>query len=734
MTTETLETINDVFFQSKFEEALELIDKFEKEQSNSINQESSQYTDDYLQVQLIKSSIFILKEDYLKGLEVAEIIFKLIESLDKPFITIKALVCKINALYELERIDECIEIIKIAESILQNNQGNLKERVNVQARLLAVKGKLCLKQTDFSLALKHLLDSLSLWYQINNIYEIAGVYTQIGLVYATKGDYDKALTYYQKGEEIYKEKLKNEYFLINIANNLGLIYTYNGEYDQASTYYQQGLELSKKLGNIKQNSIISLNMGFLLKSKGEFNSAFDYFLKSQAIFEEQGNKYGKATCFLNIGTIYKTQGNLTLALDNFLKSLSLNEELGDIKQIATNLNNIGVLYLNQGDIEIAISYFNQALKKLESSKYNFTLSDILLNLIETTLIIGEITQSQEYLEKLTAISNEVENRRIEIRCSLGQVLMLKHNKRMKQKVQAQIILEEIISEEIIDYDLTNMAIIYLCEILLFELRSTGNQDAFNETKSLVDRLYANSWEVNSFSLIVESLVLRAKFLSIEGDVYKAQGLLEQALTTAEQKELWSLVLRVKKELKDLEKELPDWFKMIDQLNNIVTRIIQKQQPQIKELAEYAFDHITANLLKVGDRGPEVVKFEPIKFTTDPKSLLHKMAMFYSVSLGQGNEPGIGLFGPLPVPENHTYVAIVNCSYLPDVTVIDPRNPGKSYAMLVFILPNSFDKIFTDREMISNLIRKKLNAIKDIKDISSDWLSSLKKQIIEINKN
>ena len=75
-------------------------------------------------------------------------------------------------------------------------------------------------------------------------------YNTLGLAYGNKGEYDKAIGYYEKDLAIQLKKLGVEHPRVGTSyNNIGLAYRSKGEYDKALKYYEKALAIRlKKLG------------------------------------------------------------------------------------------------------------------------------------------------------------------------------------------------------------------------------------------------------------------------------------------------------------------------------------------------------------------------------------------------------------------------------------------------------------------------------------------------------
>jgi len=112
-------------------------------------------------------------------------------------------------------------------------------------------------------------------------------YNTLGLAYYNKGEYDKALEYYEKDLAISIKTLGAEHPAVATSyNNIGSAYDNKGEYDKAIGYYEKDLAISiKKLG--AEHPAVATSYGNIAKAyynKGDKEKAMAYLLKAKAIY------------------------------------------------------------------------------------------------------------------------------------------------------------------------------------------------------------------------------------------------------------------------------------------------------------------------------------------------------------------------------------------------------------------------------------------------------------------
>ncbi|MHA2315712.1 MAG: hypothetical protein ACXACF_10610, partial [Candidatus Hermodarchaeia archaeon] len=134
-------------------------------------------------------------------------------------------------------------------------------------------------------------------------------------------------------------------------------------------------------------------------------------------------------------------------------------------------------------------------------------------------------------------------------------------KRTRDKVKAGEILEQVVEEEIGDHSLTVTAMIHLCDLLISELKMTGEEVLFAEIKALTERLFKIAEQQASHSLLAETYLIQSKLALIEldlGDLGRARKLLTTALQIASEKGLDRLADELKNEQNLLQEQMQKW--------------------------------------------------------------------------------------------------------------------------------------------------------------------------------
>ncbi len=197
---------------------------------------------------------------------------------------------------------------------------------------------------------------------------VAGSYSNIGLVWDNKGEYDKALEFYRKCLDIQLKTHGGEHPSVATSYyNMGGVLDDKGEYDKALEFYQKSLNIRLKMLGSEHASVARLynNMGFVWKNKGEYDKALEFYQKSLVIvLKTLGVKHPEvATLHSNMGTVWHDKGEYDKALEFYQKCL--NNRLSNFgaghPNVATSYGNIGLVWDDKGEYDRALEFYQKSL-------------------------------------------------------------------------------------------------------------------------------------------------------------------------------------------------------------------------------------------------------------------------------------------------------------------------------------------------------------------------------------
>ena len=198
------------------------------------------------------------------------------------------------------------------------------------------------------------------------------VYSELGSVYYSQGEYIKALTCYNKdlAIELAVYGDSNHPHIATSYNNIGSVYEAQGEYAKALECYNESLAIRFTAYGDKNHPDIANSysyIGSVYYSQGEYAKALECYNKSLAIILAvygDSNHPAIANSYNNIGLVYYSQGEYAKALECHDKCLAIQLTVygdGNHPAIATSYNKIGTVYKAQGEYSKALECHKKCL-------------------------------------------------------------------------------------------------------------------------------------------------------------------------------------------------------------------------------------------------------------------------------------------------------------------------------------------------------------------------------------
>ncbi|CAF4517490.1 unnamed protein product, partial [Rotaria socialis] len=176
--------------------------------------------------------------------------------------------------------------------------------------------------------------------------------------------------HFDQAEELYNELLENSFDdsdRAHIYHQLGWLKDNQGEYQQAVTCYEKSLEIKRKTLPKDDASLAPTysNIGLVYSSMGGYSKALEYYEKDLEITKKSlpPTHPDLATSYNNIGGVYSTMGEHSKALEYYEKSLKIREIalLPTHPDLATSYNNIGGVYSSIGEYSKALEFYEKDL-------------------------------------------------------------------------------------------------------------------------------------------------------------------------------------------------------------------------------------------------------------------------------------------------------------------------------------------------------------------------------------
>ena len=198
--------------------------------------------------------------------------------------------------------------------------------------------------------------------------------------------FSEALGYLEKAERIFKGGNEtNSVAYADLMTNIGAVYQSKGQLDRALEYDLNSQSGYDRLGLQNTAGYASLmnNIGIVYDNKGQLDRTLEYDLNSQSVYDRLGlqNTAGYANLMMNIGIVYWKKGQLDRALEYYLNSQSIFDRLGlqNTAGYANLVYNTALLYEKKGQSDMAGKYFRMAYDTYVRSDYSGVWRDKALN-------------------------------------------------------------------------------------------------------------------------------------------------------------------------------------------------------------------------------------------------------------------------------------------------------------------------------------------------------------------
>ena len=223
-----------------------------------------------------------------------------------------------------------------------------------------------------------------------------------GDILEIKGEWDKALTFYEKAYQAANVKVKIEGLI-----KKGEILYRKGEVEKANNLFDNAINVieSNKGKFLKEKALALNSIGVVQSGLGNIEEALELLEKSLKIRKEIGDKSGIASCYNNIGGLKVKLGKNAVAMEMYEKSLKIQEEIGEKSGIASSCNNIAGVKSDIGKRDEALKLYEKSLKirqeigeksgiassynNIAYVKFNFGKNDEALGLYKKSLKILE---------------------------------------------------------------------------------------------------------------------------------------------------------------------------------------------------------------------------------------------------------------------------------------------------------------------------------------------------------
>ncbi len=197
--------------------------------------------------------------------------------------------------------------------------------------------------------------------KFNNVEMTGLALLRIGQIYYFLGNYQKALSYMHRANNIAIEigDIAGE---AKTLNDIGSIYAFLGQHDKGLVYLKRALDLFHRLGNIRREIVTQYNIGLTCNDKKDYTIALEYFQKASRLALEKNFKNLNRLIYTGMAEVYANLKDFNRAVEYFNKALVIAQKVGDNGLQGYITRNLGSIHYELGDYANAIKYHQKALQ------------------------------------------------------------------------------------------------------------------------------------------------------------------------------------------------------------------------------------------------------------------------------------------------------------------------------------------------------------------------------------
>jgi serine phosphatase RsbU (regulator of sigma subunit) len=282
-----------------------------------------------------------------------------------------------------------------------NNKKWMADALNTQGISLKIRG-------DYAKAIVYYNKSLKISEDLKDKNGIAICLGNIAVVFNEQGNVKEALSYNKKTLKVFEE-LEYQGGIASTLNNIGIIYKKQFNYVESIFYLKKSLKIKEEIGDKKGIANSLINIGNIYNNQDKSAEAFTYYKNSLKIYKVIEDKSGIGNSLENIGNIYFKYKNFKKAFIYYESSLKIRKEIGEKKGVAISLFKIGEVFEIQGNNTKAISYFKEALVIFENISALYYVNDTREYLYSIYKEIGKYKQAMQMHEFFKESNDSLQN-------------------------------------------------------------------------------------------------------------------------------------------------------------------------------------------------------------------------------------------------------------------------------------------------------------------------------------
>ena len=256
--------------------------------------------------------------------------------------------------------------------------------------------------------------AITILHQIDHsdIHVIASAYSRLGTLLQEEGRIESSLHSWKKALKIFTTNLGRDDILVGeVLFQIGLIYDTLGNHDKASSCFSETIKIYRaKQGD---NKIVGQSLGHIGRNyarKKQYSKAVELCTEELQYRKKFAQAEDIAQSIVELGNILKAWGKTEQSLQFFEEALRTYQEARgiDCVEVANCKHSIGILNKQLGKTEKALKCFGEALRihRVEEGDKSLSVADNLFQIGQIFDSFGKKEQSLKCFEECLSIRKE----------------------------------------------------------------------------------------------------------------------------------------------------------------------------------------------------------------------------------------------------------------------------------------------------------------------------------------
>lgn len=236
----------------------------------------------------------------------------------------------------------------------------------------------------------------------------------LGIIHLNQGDYDLAVTNFEKALYLYI-KNNNKENIVNCYINIGKTYIKENFYKAAINHFDFAEDVLNDytLQNINTYKELYSNIAYSYIKLGQNEKALEYTDKIKEL-EKGNNNKEEANKVLTIANNLLQCGKYDEAKMYFQKALDIYNKENNKNELASIYTTMCSIYINSGKYEIALEYANKAYEIKKNDEDENTIK-VLFKIIKALIGINDFENAKKYTKVALSLSIKIKDKMLEYR-------------------------------------------------------------------------------------------------------------------------------------------------------------------------------------------------------------------------------------------------------------------------------------------------------------------------------